>query len=143
MLRSYKRINPESEKGKAKRLEFEAAERRILKAAGHKCQVKLDGICDGKAVTAHHLKLRSAGGGNDLSNLVAICRPCHRRVHNHPAEAAKAGNIRQRKASVNVSYAWSLPRASAPVEVGGEKGGAFSTPAAPVAVGEVAEGEGR
>ena len=33
--------------------------------------------CGGKATTADHLIARSLGGTNDLSNLVAACKPCN------------------------------------------------------------------
>ena len=91
-LRTYTPPAPESDAGHERRLEFERTERAVLKAAGYRCQVGLEG-CNGRAVTAHHLKLRSQGGKNDRGNLVAICRWCHKRVHAHPAEAAAAGNI--------------------------------------------------
>lgn len=33
--------------------------------------------------TAHHIVYRSAGGSDDLSNLLWICRPCHADEHEH------------------------------------------------------------
>lgn len=32
----------------------------------------------------HHRLRRGQGGGNDLSNLLALCDPCHKRVHAYP-----------------------------------------------------------
>ncbi len=95
-LRAYVPVAAESVDGEAKRLEFEATERRILKARGYRCGV--DG-CTDKAVTLHHLKLRSQGGTNDDENLIPICRRHHIRLHNHPAEAAKLGLIVRREGS--------------------------------------------
>ncbi len=34
--------------------------------------------CKGKAVTADHIIPRSKGGGDVLSNLVAVCMPCNK-----------------------------------------------------------------
>lgn len=39
----------------------------------------------------HHRKLRSRGGGDTASNLVAICRRCHNWVHAHPRQASLEG----------------------------------------------------
>lgn len=33
-------------------------------------------------LTVHHILPRSNGGGNELSNLVGLCRPCHDQRHN-------------------------------------------------------------
>lgn len=41
---------------------------------------------------AHHRKLRSRGGLDDLANLVALCTDCHhRRVHLNPRSATRRG----------------------------------------------------
>ena len=38
-------------------------------------------ICGKKAVDIHHIKYRSQGGGNEIENLIALCRKCHDRAH--------------------------------------------------------------
>jgi 5-methylcytosine-specific restriction endonuclease McrA len=44
------------------------------------------------SVDVHELKRRSQGGSIlDASNLICVCRPCHRRIGNHPALAFDLG----------------------------------------------------
>jgi len=42
---------------------------------------------------AHHRKLRSQGGGHDLTNLAALCPGCHLHCHRNPVEARMGGWI--------------------------------------------------
>ena len=35
-----------------------------------------------KADSVHHIKYRSLGGDNSISNLMALCRNCHYQAHN-------------------------------------------------------------
>ena len=37
--------------------------------------------CGRRAVDIHHLVFRSHGGGNDIENLMALCRDCHDEAH--------------------------------------------------------------
>jgi hypothetical protein len=39
----------------------------------------------------HHRKLKSRGGEDDITNLVALDMLCHRRAHSHPAWALEHG----------------------------------------------------
>lgn len=96
MLRSYRQIPRQSAKGKLRETEFIAAERECLKRAKHICQARVPDVCMVRAVTAHHLKLRSQGGGNELENLCAVCRDCHLFLHHNPAWAADNGLIERR-----------------------------------------------
>lgn len=58
---------------------------------------------DGKALYArnrsvdiHEVVRRSQGGSIlDESNLMAVCRPCHQRIGNHPALAFELGLAKQ------------------------------------------------
>jgi len=34
------------------------------------------------SVDIHHIKYRSRGGDNSISNLMAVCRHCHDKAHN-------------------------------------------------------------
>ena len=45
----------------------------------------------GGALDCHHRLPRSRGGRDSLSVLVAVHRSCHRRIHEHPAEALERG----------------------------------------------------
>jgi 5-methylcytosine-specific restriction endonuclease McrA len=51
-----------------------------LQSAGHRCQIRIAGVCVGRATQADHIVPASAGGGDELSNLRAACTPCHRKV---------------------------------------------------------------
>lgn len=35
------------------------------------------------ATEVHHIKPLSKGGGNDLENLMALCKSCHAKIHRH------------------------------------------------------------
>lgn len=37
----------------------------------------------------HHIKRRRMGGSNALSNLVAVCANCHRRIHHYDKHGMK------------------------------------------------------
>ncbi len=39
--------------------------------------------CGRVAADIHHLKYRSQGGTDDISNLMALCRTCHEMAHAH------------------------------------------------------------
>lgn len=47
--------------------------------------------CDGKAVHAHHRKLRSQGGDNSRENLCGVCMPCHGHIHANPGRSYETG----------------------------------------------------
>jgi 5-methylcytosine-specific restriction endonuclease McrA len=79
-----------------------AAVTSAVQARDHgRCQAKITRACRGWAEVIHHKKLRSRGGGSgeingvddpdDISNLVALCDPCHRWAHSHPQAATTAG----------------------------------------------------
>lgn len=60
-------------------------------------RARANGMCEccgcllGGAFQCHHRKLRSRGGQDSAANLLALCGPCHRRVHGHPAWASEHG----------------------------------------------------
>lgn len=58
----------------------------VLKRDGHTCQLNIDGVCvsRGEPLPADRLEVDhiievAHGGTDDLDNLRAVCRPCHRR----------------------------------------------------------------
>lgn len=55
-------------------------------------------VCVGRAAHVHHRRLRSQGGGDEPSNLLAVCPPCHRYIHDHPAESYERGWLLRRTA---------------------------------------------
>ena len=38
-------------------------------------------LCGGQADDIHHIKRRGEGGGDELENLIAVCRECHNKCH--------------------------------------------------------------
>lgn len=59
------------------------------------CEVRLDGVCLGRATNWHHRRNRSAGGTWASSNGVALCGSgttgCHGWITEHPADSARWG----------------------------------------------------
>lgn len=50
------------------------------------CIKLADGVCKkcgGKARRAHHIIPLSKGGSNLQSNLMAVCKKCHKKLHRH------------------------------------------------------------
>lgn len=39
--------------------------------------------CGRVAVDIHHIKFKSRGGGDNIENLIALCRKCHDMAHNN------------------------------------------------------------
>ena len=46
--------------------------------------------CEGDAVEVHHQKGRGIHL-NDVSTFLAVCRPCHEFIHQHPSQARARG----------------------------------------------------
>lgn len=61
-----------------------------LRSGGY-CEGKVSSHCGGVGVAAHHVKMRSRGGGNNPENMAWLCTPCHMWVHDNPAEATELG----------------------------------------------------
>lgn len=38
-------------------------------------------VCNGTSVDLHHIKLKSAGGSDEVDNLIPLCRKCHDQAH--------------------------------------------------------------
>lgn len=58
----------------------------VWRRCGGRCE-----RCGRPAAHLHHRLMRSQGGGHTADNLAALCGPCHRRVHDFPAESYAAG----------------------------------------------------
>jgi hypothetical protein len=57
----------------------EAAKHRAIERDAWICQMP---HCRSRApLHEHHVKFRSAGGSDELSNLVTLCMPCHAMLH--------------------------------------------------------------
>ncbi len=50
---------------------------RILTRDGHRCYLRLAGICIGQATQVDHLRALAHGGRDTDDNKRAICGPCH------------------------------------------------------------------
>lgn len=60
------------------------------------CEIGRPGVCDGRVVHRHHIKLRSAGGSDDRDNTLDVCEPCHTFAHRNREIAKAHGWIRSR-----------------------------------------------
>ena len=47
-------------------------------------------VCGAGAVDIHHIKPRSLQGGNEIENLAALCRECHRLAHDNKLPTLKS-----------------------------------------------------
>lgn len=50
-------------------------------------------VCNGSAVDIHHIVFKSRGGGNDIENLIALCRTCHNKAHQSQKGAYSQKNL--------------------------------------------------
>jgi 5-methylcytosine-specific restriction enzyme A len=63
--------------------------RRVLERDGYTCQLRYPDICISRASQVDHIVQPEAGGTNDMSNLRAVCRPCHARRTGRQGALAK------------------------------------------------------
>lgn len=71
----------------------------VADRANGACEARIDGVCVGRGVHAHHVLMRSQGGTDDMGNLIWVCSPCHVHIHEHPALSYEAGLLRKRGAA--------------------------------------------
>ena len=77
-------ISRRSETGQSYEDELKAITPMVMARARDLCEVQLDQVCKlWPEQTPHHRKRRSQGGPNTMSNLLAVCRPCHDYIHHH------------------------------------------------------------
>ncbi len=43
----------------------------------------------------HHIKYRSQGGGNDVDNLLEVCRMCHSAIHNGVISKEEVASVKR------------------------------------------------
>lgn len=96
MARS-KAINPMSDKQRARIVTLAEATVVLVDWTGGRCQARIDGVCTYWGEHAHHVRRRSQGGSDTVSNLKWLCRACHSHVHESPAWAAEHGLLELRK----------------------------------------------
>jgi hypothetical protein len=68
--------------------------------SGGFCEARTPACPEGRheGVHAHHVRLRSQGGGHDPSNGLLLCAAAHNYVHANPAESYAAGWLAWRSA---------------------------------------------
>jgi hypothetical protein len=71
--------------------EFKRARPCARERAEGRCEVIVSPTCSGQGTHVHHRKIRSQGGTNDLSNLLVVCHPCHKFIHDHPEMSYEKG----------------------------------------------------
>lgn len=58
------------------------------------CQIRIEGVCTGRAVDVDEVLSRARGGSiTDPDNCRTTCRPCHDYVTNPPADAEPTGSL--------------------------------------------------
>lgn len=72
--------------------EWVKARKEVISRSSGRCEARWDG-CLGTVQHVHHKKLRSQGGGHEMSNLLACCFVCHNLIHANPAIASSKGHL--------------------------------------------------
>lgn len=87
------RINPRSEKRKARDRAWARIRAEVIDRDGYQCQARFAMCCTGQPDHVHHRYPRGRGGGDeDRSLLVTVCWRCHDEIHHvRPADAEAAG----------------------------------------------------
>jgi hypothetical protein len=68
--------------------------------SGGFCEARTPACPEGRheGVHAHHIRLRSQGGGHDPANGLLVCAASHRWIHDHPAISYANGWLERRTA---------------------------------------------
>lgn len=70
----------------------ERTSRQLVRArSGGLCEIRLDGICTGRATDWSHRESKGIGGKWRAANGLDACRQCHRHITEHPALAYEHG----------------------------------------------------
>lgn len=80
-----------AQKGASYERELRRVEPIVMDRADWRCELMIPGQCDGLGLTMHHRKLRSQGGSNETSNLIACCAGCHHYIHLKPEHSYHMG----------------------------------------------------
>lgn len=68
----------------------------ILERADYNCEVRIEGVCIGRALIVDHKLNRSQGRDDSPENLQAICVFCDEYLRNHPAFAYEHGYAKRK-----------------------------------------------
>jgi 5-methylcytosine-specific restriction protein A len=71
--------------------------RQVLVRDDYQCQLRYADICVSRASQVDHIVRPEAGGGSDLANLHAVCRPCHARRTGRQGALAKQRAAERRR----------------------------------------------
>jgi 5-methylcytosine-specific restriction protein A len=81
---------------------------RVLERDGGLCRVMGPG-CARLASQVHHVKEVSAGGSDDLDNLISVCEPCHKHITAASAGGSKAVDQGGPRRRVDVGWSNTMP----------------------------------
>lgn len=85
---------PVPKRGRVDQAEYADLRRTVFDRAGGRCERCGTDLVKLGAFEAHHRKLRSQGGRDEVENLACLCPGCHHdQVHAHPAYARAEGWI--------------------------------------------------
>ena len=90
------RMNAVSAKRRAELREYTAWRKGYL-ARNPNCALRWSERCRGRAEEIHHVIKRSQGAPlipKDEADVAGVCRPCHTKVDEEPAEAKRRGFVR-------------------------------------------------
>ncbi|HEU5032716.1 MAG TPA: HNH endonuclease signature motif containing protein [Spirillospora sp.] len=101
LRRSTPPASPRPEPGGEGWAEWEALRAAVHTRSGGRCEAGVVDKCRDRrgdfarlgGHQAHHRKLRSRGGPDEVANLVAVCGYCHDWIHRHPRKATELGLI--------------------------------------------------
>lgn len=89
---SLKRTAFKPKRNSKKESDWAKARRHAMDRSSGRCHASIPAAaCSGHAEHVHHIKRRSQGGNNELSNLLVCCFACHEWIHRNPEEATKKG----------------------------------------------------
>lgn len=71
-------LSKRTEKAAAK-ANYARVRRQVLERDRHRCRA----CSSSHGLDVHHVVMRSLGGSDDVTNLIALCRDCHQSVHGH------------------------------------------------------------
>lgn len=89
---------PKAPKRTRSRIAYDRVRRDVAARNSERCEVGSPD-CDIRGTECHHIIMRSQGGRDEIGNCLWTCAPCHRYVHEHPAESYERGWLRHRVAS--------------------------------------------
>ena len=90
-LRRGSGLRRESKKQAARRRKLSALRKQMVEGGATQCVVQWPDICTGAHEGWHHLQKKSAGGGDEASNLVLCCNACNGAIEDNPTEARTRG----------------------------------------------------